>query len=117
MGKLQINDSYESIESNDIYVNGDNDIISEKDLNITPFDVIKATAKKLGQEIKDPNPSCNSCYGRGYIGRDSVSKSPIPCSCIYINFKSSKNVEMFNRARKLSRKDRRQLAKSKRRGL
>ena len=57
------------------------DVISSDEL--TPLDVIKAVAKETGIELRDPNEGCKKCYGRGYIGRDSMTKQPIPCTCIY----------------------------------
>ncbi len=53
--------------------------------SLKPMDYIRAIAKKTGNIIKDPNPSCKKCYGRGHInsiepGSDTL---PIPCSCLY----------------------------------
>lgn len=50
---------------------------------LSHFDVIKAIASKTGMAIRDPKSSCKKCYGRGYIGIDILSKSPIACNCIY----------------------------------
>jgi len=60
---------------------GKGEIIDKSDL--TPFDVIKSVAQQTGNEVHDPKKGCRHCYGRGYIGIDSSTKSPIPCSCIF----------------------------------
>lgn len=51
--------------------------------NLNHFDVIKAIAEKTGTKIQNPKASCKKCHGRGWIGVDTISKSPVPCSCIY----------------------------------
>ncbi|MFA5484929.1 MAG: hypothetical protein WC260_01645 [Candidatus Pacearchaeota archaeon] len=81
--------------------------------NLSPFDVIKTVAEQTGVEIRDPRKSCKSCYGRGYIGRDSFTKQPIPCTCINIpkttNEKESENFtwRQMNYGNKLNRQQRR----------
>ena len=57
------------------------EVIEKKEM--TPFDTIKAIAQHSGVELRDPKGSCKHCYGRGYVGKDSVTKAPIPCACIY----------------------------------
>ena len=75
-----------------------------------PYDVIKATAEALSINIKPPNRSCKKCYGRGWIGRRSDTKEPIPCKCIF-------DKEVFDREmgnpilRKFNRAERRRLGK------
>lgn len=115
--KLQFDTNYDDISIDNVYV-GDNidGVLDQKDLNITPFDVIKKLAEKIGQDVKDPEPSCKRCYGRGYVGRDSETKAPIPCKCVFPNFHDTENDRIFNRTRKLSRKERRRQQKNKRRG-
>jgi hypothetical protein len=31
---------------------------------------------------KKPSSSCNKCYGRGYIGKNTSDFTYIPCSCL-----------------------------------
>ena len=50
---------------------------------LSHFDVIKALAAKTGTVIRDPKSSCKKCYGRGYIGVDTITNTPFPCTCIY----------------------------------
>ena len=57
-------------------------VVDQKELR--PFDIIKALAKQTGLKIRDPKRGCKKCGGEGYVGRDAVTKSPIPCHCIYI---------------------------------
>lgn len=109
MENLDFDVNYSGIIEQEVFVDDSNHVRTTDELEITPYDVIKAHAIELGQEILDPNPSCNKCLGRGYIGRDSETKAPIPCSCIQPNFNSTKNAEMYNRTRKLSRAERRRL--------
>jgi hypothetical protein len=56
-------------------------VVEQKDL--TPWEIIKATAVKLGYTINDPKKGCKHCYGRGYLGIMAGTKQPIPCNCIY----------------------------------
>ena len=80
---------------------------TKDEVALTPMDVIRSMAEKLGQDIKDPNPSCKKCQGRGYIGRDAETKAPLPCKCIYHNYNSNENLGMVNRMMKPSRAQRR----------
>jgi len=109
MENLNFDVNYNEIEAQEVFVDDSDKVITQKELNITPFDVIKATAQQLGQEIVDPTPGCKHCLGRGYIGRNADSKAPIPCSCIQPGFNSIENTTMYNRTKKLSRAERRQL--------
>jgi len=111
---LDFDVAYAPIKTEEVYIDQNQSVITQDDLQITPLDVIKAHAEQLGIELVDPKSSCKSCYGRGYIGRDSQSKAPIPCSCIQVDFNSVNNQTMYNRTRKLSRKERRQLDKDNR---
>jgi len=101
--------SYNEIPQEEVYIDPtSNQVYSQEDLLITPFDVIKATAEKLGQTIKDPDPNCKHCYGRGYVGRDSDNKAPIPCGCIYsIDAKKSAE-DIYRKTRKMTRAERRE---------
>jgi len=51
--------------------------------DLTPWDMIKSIAVQTNTKINNPKGSCKFCYGRGYEGIDSATKSPIPCRCIY----------------------------------
>ena len=107
---FDIDTSYDNIQVDEMLINGDSNVISPDEVpEVSPFDVIRKMADAIGQEIKDPNPSCNECYGRGYIGRDAGSKSPIPCRCIYHDFNSQSNTDMYEKHRKPSRADRRKM--------
>lgn len=52
---------------------------------LKPMDYIRAIAKKLGHDIKEPNSSCKCCYGRGHVNYipEGSNEMPIPCKCIY----------------------------------
>jgi len=115
---FNVNVDYDDIEVQEVFTSDTQDsVVSEDDLLITPFDVIKKLATQMGQEIVDPKSNCKYCHGRGYTGRDSKSKAPIPCKCIQPNFNDEKNVRLFNQTRKLSRKERRQRDRQIRRGI
>lgn len=117
MNPLQIDTNYENVDVEDVFTNDDSDnVISESDLHITAFDVIKKLAEQMGQEIVDPKSNCKHCHGLGYTGRDSKSKAPIPCKCIQPNFNNEKNIRLYEQTRKLSRKERRLREKQIRRG-
>lgn len=47
-----------------------------------PLDRIKAVCAQTGIFLKDPDPNCKKCCGRGYVAVKE-SGEPIPCSCIY----------------------------------
>lgn len=79
---------------------------------LTPLDYIRAIAKKTGNIIKDPNPSCKKCYGRGYhmmYDVETKESTPAPCSCLYT--KESKQAEN-NMPYKPNRKQQRKLNKN-----
>ena len=116
--QLNFNNDYDDIKIQEVFTNDtENSVVSETDLLITPFDVIKKLATEMGQEICDPKSNCKHCHGRGFTGRDSKSKAPIPCKCIQPNFNDEKNVRLFNQTRKLSRQERRERDRKIKRGL
>lgn len=55
--------------------------VVEEDL--APLELLKLSAEKAGIKIKDPNPNCKKCYGRGYVGFESGSKIPRGCNCLF----------------------------------
>ncbi len=73
---------YDLPSDQDAFVDVNKGEIIDKD-ELTPFEQIKIVAEKTGNVINDPKPSCKHCYGRGYQGIDSATRSPIPCNCIY----------------------------------
>lgn len=50
--------------------------------NMGPLEQIRYAAKKFNVDMRDPNPNCNHCHGRGYTGT-RTSGEPIACRCIY----------------------------------
>lgn len=105
------NQQYDLPEDRDGFIDdGSGEVVEKKDLK--PIDVIKAVAKQMGQDINDPDPSCNHCYGRGYTARDSATKAPIPCKCIHANLTEldqQKNDSIASRMSRMPRKQRRKL--------
>ena len=122
---LSVDTSYDTITPKEVVVDESSNTMYEKeDLLVTPFDVIKATAEKLGQTVLDPNPSCKSCQGRGYTGREAGSKAPIPCQCIYTKEARDQAGVIYQRTRKMSRAEKRaqerqfkKMLKKQRKGL
>ncbi len=104
---------YDAITPTEAIVDSENNVtVVEPSAPVTPFDVIKATAEHIGQEVDDPNPSCKLCYGRGYTGRDLLNGgAPIPCKCVQPNFNNDASNQFYNRTRKYSRKERRRMDK------
>ena len=101
---------YKNVENVEVVFDGNDNPIAKEDLTLTPMQVIKGMAKTLGQTINDPDPSCKKCYGLGYVGRDSESKAPIPCMCLYPKESlSSSNQYIQNRMRHRSRAERREI--------
>lgn len=74
--------SYEAPENRDQFVDVEKGTVIDK-TDIPPLEVIRAIAKRYDINISDPSKGCKFCYGRGYIGRDLVTKAPIPCTCIF----------------------------------
>lgn len=110
--KIVVDTNYDDYQPETSYFDSsDNSIYTEEDLQISPFDVIKKVAEKMGQIINDPKPSCKHCYGRGYVGRDSKTKSPIPCMCIHPKYDKDLNDKVANKLIPRSRKHRRQMDK------
>lgn len=107
---IDIDTNYDFGELNEAYVDESGTVLDKEDMpQVTPFDVIKKHAEMLGQEINDPKPNCNDCYGRGYIGRDSATKAPIPCRCIYNDYTNAQNTMMAQRMMGMSRSERRKM--------
>jgi len=73
---------YDLPENKDAFVDTKKGEIVKKE-DIDPFQSIKAIAKQTGTVIREPRSGCRHCYGRGYIGIESKTRMPIPCSCIY----------------------------------
>ena len=74
--------SYSIPVSKDSFIDTKSGSIVNKE-NLKPFDMIKAIAKENGTVIKDPSPSCNYCYGRGYESIDAKTEMPLPCRCLF----------------------------------
>jgi hypothetical protein len=66
-------------------------VVDKKD--VPYLEIIRAMAKKVGVEIAEPRKGCHHCYGRGYVGIDSKTKAPIPCSCLFRNRKPEEKVK------------------------
>jgi hypothetical protein len=80
--ELEFGFDYDLPESKNVFIDVAKGEVIEKG-EITPFQSMQAIAKQNGYDINEPKNSCKKCYGRGYIGKDSVTKMPLPCSCIY----------------------------------
>lgn len=46
------------------------------------FSTIKDKLAQKKINLKKPKKSCRRCFGRGYIGRNVLTNSVVPCSCI-----------------------------------
>lgn len=99
---------YNTIESVEAIFDGNDTYVEKEDLKLTPLQVIKGMAKTLGQEIGDPKSNCKHCYGLGYVGRDSESKAPIPCMCLYSKDAVVANNHVKSRMHHKSRSERRE---------
>ena len=99
-------DDYEIPTAEPIIIADDGSVVTESDL-VTPFMVMKSLAEKVGAQINDPSPSCKHCYGRGYVGRDSDTKAPIPCTCIMVNRDRKSEEDELNKLKHMSRSERR----------
>jgi hypothetical protein len=77
------------------------------DISVSPFDVIKKMAESLGQKINEPKSGCNYCYGRGYTSRDSKTKAPIPCSCLFNADTKRQNEDVYKKTHHMSRAEKR----------
>ncbi len=68
---------------------------------LSPLEILKLAAQKAKPpiNIKDPDPDCDVCYGRGYKGHDAIAKHPVPCECLFTkeDLKKSKNHIANNR--------------------
>lgn len=72
------------------FVKTDEAIEVENMLENDPMEVIKAAAEGIGMVLNDPKPNCKHCHGRGYIGRNAITKEPIPCKCIFPKYETQK---------------------------
>lgn len=102
---------YDKVENVEVVFDGNDNPIDKKDLQLTPLQVIKGMARTLGQDINDPKPNCKRCYGRGYTGRDSESKAPIPCLCMYSKDVIASNNHVQSRMHHKNRAERRKAQK------
>lgn len=78
-------ESYELPEEKELLFDSEsNEVIEKEELSV--FQQIKLIAEQngYGDEIRKPRSGCKKCYGRGFIGREAKSQTPIPCNCIYI---------------------------------
>lgn len=72
------------------FIKTDEAIEAEKMLENDPMEVIKAAAEGIGLVLNDPKPNCKHCHGRGYLGRNALTREPIPCKCIFPKYESQK---------------------------
>jgi len=82
-GRLLTDQKHEAPKDVDKFIDTAKGELVEKE-KLTEWDVIKAVAKQNNVQLRNPNSGCKHCYGRGWIGKDSVTKAPIPCTCINI---------------------------------
>jgi hypothetical protein len=83
---------------------------------LSPFELIKAVAKETGLELQDPNKNCKKCFGRGYVGIDSISRQPMPCECIQPKrVEGEKGQERQPAQPKMNRQQRRHMEKMQKR--
>jgi hypothetical protein len=81
-------------------------VVDKKD--IPPLEIIKAVANKQGIKLNLSAKGCHHCYDRKYIGFDSATKQPIPCSCLFRGRADDEKIKdntafathTFNRAKK-----------------
>jgi len=85
---------------------------------MTPLEGIQKAAKEFNIPIKDANPNCKSCYGRGYTSINTTTGEPVPCKCIMpdMNETTKRAVEMSARPPR-NRKEKRLQAKYAKRNL
>ena len=103
--------NYNLPESKDEFIDTKSGEVVKQE-NIDPMDVIRKIAEKIGTKIQNPNKGCKHCLGRGYIGRDTKTKAPVPCKCIYpkAEGEDALNQQIAQEGmRKLSRQQRRRL--------
>lgn len=109
------NDEYTVNKVEELVDENSGSILKKED--ISPFDQMKAIAKKTGYEINNPKRSCKKCFGRGYIGFDITNnRSPIPCMCIYSKEDVEKSKKNPIQTRQLNRSQKRKLYKELRKG-
>jgi hypothetical protein len=98
----------------DVAVDVENKKVVNKE-DVSPFELIKSLAEKNGTKIEKPNPSCHYCYGRGYVGIDIKSTSPVPCACIFRGRTENERKEQnltFEHNRPLNRLEKRKMMKN-----
>lgn len=72
---------------NDFNLNG---LVRKKDLDDPEWfhseeriiSLIRNSAKAQGIRLRNPNPNCKKCNGRGWIALNAATGDPIVCSCI-----------------------------------
>jgi hypothetical protein len=108
------NDNEYSVDGVDALVDTNSGKILDKE-DVKPFDQIKSIAKTMGYSIKDPNPKCKRCYGRGYIGFNVAfgNRTPVPCDCIY-DKKEVDDLQNNHGLQNLNRRQKRNLIKNMR---
>jgi len=105
---FQDNYSVDAVDPVEKLVDSKGNILDASDIMVSPFDVIKNMGKSLGITVNYPKAGCNYCYGQGYIGRDSATKSPIPCQCIFDKSVKKNNEDIYQKTHKMSRAEKRQ---------
>ena len=58
-----------------------NEVGAEMPQSLSPWEMIEAAAAQFDIPIKDPNPKCKKCYGRGYTAMRG--NEPIACTCVH----------------------------------
>lgn len=108
---------YDAPETKEAVIDLNTNQVIDKE-SLTPFQAIKLVAKQNQLDIVDPNPNCKYCYGRGHLGIEQITKTPVPCSCIFPkrnpNQKGNDQIvdaKFFNGNPKLNRQQKRKLEK------
>jgi len=53
----------------------------------TSSDGVQTALQEMRQNAKK---NCKRCYGRGYLGRDTITGVYVPCNCVIRNIQKEK---------------------------
>lgn len=81
-GDSLIGEKYKAPEKDQKFVDVHKGTIVDKK-DVSPLMQIKAFHESNGIKIGEPKSGCRKCYGRGYTGFEIMTKTWIPCGCLF----------------------------------
>lgn len=81
-GESLIGEKYKAPQKDEKFVDVQKGTVVDKK-DVSPLLQIKAFLESNNIPMGQPKSGCRKCYGRGYVGFETLSKTWVPCGCLF----------------------------------